>query len=72
MSSIQPPRVFTINDAARHYPGITSSAFRRLVKSGELPSRKVGVKYLITPEAIEEWLQAGKKQQPKAEEGDEQ
>lgn len=56
MDNAKIQRVLTINEAAKQYPGITPSAFRRLVKTGELPSRKVGVKYLITPEAIENWL----------------
>ncbi len=48
--------VLSIDGAAKRYPGLTPSAIRRLVKSGEIPSRKIGVKFLVTPEAIETWL----------------
>ena len=50
--------VLTIEAAARRYEGtaLTASAIRRLVRSGEIPSRKVGVKYLISIDAIEAWL----------------
>jgi len=50
--------VFTIKTATKHYEetALTESAIRRLVRSGEIPSRKVGAKYLITATAIENWL----------------
>jgi excisionase family DNA binding protein len=50
--------VLTIEAAGKHYEGtaLTPSAIRRLVRSGEIPARKVGKKYLITIEAIENWL----------------
>ena len=48
----------TIEGAAELYQGsaLTPTAIRRLVRSGEIPSRKVGAKYLITIAAIENWL----------------
>ena len=50
--------VLTIAAAAKRYEGtaLTSTAIRRLVRSGEIPSQKVGAKYLLTAEAIEKWL----------------
>ena len=53
-------RVFTINEIAKHYKGtaLTASAIRRLVKAREIPSRKIGNKYLITAAAVEYWLNA--------------
>ena len=52
--------VLTIEAAAEMYRnqgrGLTASAIRRLVRSGEIPSRKVGSKYLIAQNAIEGWL----------------
>ena len=51
-------QVFTIRSAAKGYEGtaLTETALRRLVRAGEIPSRKVGAKYLITATAIENWL----------------
>jgi len=50
--------VLTVEKAARLYRGtaLTPTAIRRLVRSGDIPSRKVGAKYLITIAAIENWL----------------
>ena len=52
--------VLTIEAAGKRYAGtaLTPSAIRRLVRSGEIPSRKVGAKYLITATSIENWLNA--------------
>jgi len=54
-------QVLTVEAAAKLYEGtaLTQSAIRRLVRSGEIPSRKVGAKYLITIFAIENWLNGG-------------
>lgn len=54
----EPSQVLTIQAAAKLYEGtsLTASAIRRLVRAGEIPSRKVGAKYLITAAAIENWL----------------
>jgi excisionase family DNA binding protein len=53
--------VLTIEGAARVYrnrggDGLTATGLRRLVRAGEIPSRKVGAKYLIRGEDIERWL----------------
>ena len=40
---------------------LTETAIRTLVRSGRVPSVKVGKKYLVTIEALEEYL-AGKSQ----------
>ena len=60
--------VLTIDAAAKRYEGtaLTASAIRRLVRSGEITSRKVGAKYLVTATAIENWLNA----EPRHERGD--
>lgn len=59
------PEVLTIAAAAKLYRGtsLTESAIRRLVRSGGIPSRKVGAKYLITASAIENWLNAPSKKE---------
>jgi hypothetical protein len=63
-------KVLTIQKASEAYPGLTPSAIRRLIRSGEIHSRKVGAKYLTTPEAIESWLQGEtSKQEPEQESG---
>ena len=51
-------QALTIEEAARQYEGtaLTATAIRRLVRSGEIASRKVGAKYLVTIPAIESWL----------------
>ena len=51
-------KVLTIEAAAKLYSdtALTPTAIRRLVRSGEIPSRRVGAKYLITVAAIENWL----------------
>ena len=40
---------------------LTETAIRTLVRSGKVPSVRVGKKYLVTLEALEEYL-TGKKQ----------
>ena len=60
-------RVLTIDAASRRFPGLSSSAIRRLVRSGEIPSRKVGVKYLLMPESIELWLKGSTTQAEKTD-----
>ncbi|MDL2318466.1 helix-turn-helix domain-containing protein [Eubacteriales bacterium OttesenSCG-928-A19] len=55
-------RLRTIDEAYReiheHDPRscITKTALRNLVISGEIPSRRIGVKYLLTLEAIERYF----------------
>ena len=56
------PRMRTINQAAawlqQNDPetALTKTALRRLVTSGKLPSVRVGQKYLISLEALEDYL----------------
>ena len=55
-------RYRTIREAAAHYkeqdPGtaITEYRIRQLIVSGTVPSMKVGRKYLVTIEALEEYF----------------
>ena len=51
-------RALTIGNAAKLYEGsdLTATAIRRLVRSGEIPSQRVGPKYLVTVDAIERWI----------------
>ena len=60
MQAKAPSHVLTIETAAKRYEGtaLTASAIRRLVRSGEIPSCRIGTKYLITAAAIENWLNA--------------
>ena len=52
----------TIKDAAAWFkaqdPGtaLTETAIRRLVRSGEVPSARVGKKYIVSVEALEAYL----------------
>jgi excisionase family DNA binding protein len=52
----------TIREAAMHFKeadpqtALTESAIRRLLRTGEVPSVRVGKKYLVTLEALEEYL----------------
>ena len=48
----------TLDQAARHYEGtgLTRTAIRRAVLLGEIPHVRVGVKYLLTLENIDNWL----------------
>ena len=64
MQTARLSHVFTVKSATKHYEGtaLTESAIRRLVRSGEIPSRRVGAKYLITAAAIENWLNSAPEQ----------
>jgi len=55
--------MLTIVDAAKYFPGLNSSAIRRLLRSGEIPCRKIGVKYLVRPEEIENWIRGDNNEQ---------
>jgi len=48
----------TLIQMANHYKGtgLTPTALRRGVVSGEIHSIRVGKKYLLTVEAVERWL----------------
>ena len=58
MQNSELSNVLTIEAAAKLDEGtaLTQTAIRRLVRSGEIPSRRIGAKYLITAAAIENWL----------------
>lgn len=45
----------------RSDPGtaLTKTALRRLVTTGQIPSVRVGVKYLVSVEAIERYMEGG-------------
>ena len=51
-------RPMTINQAAEHYKGsgLTKTAIRRALISSEITHVRVGKKYLVTLENIEQWL----------------
>ena len=53
-------QIVTINQAAKIFEGsgLTRTAIRRLVITGEIPSRRIGVKYLIALEDLEKWFKA--------------
>lgn len=56
------PRMRTINEAAAYFRGIdpetalTKTAVRRLVSKGAVPSIRVGTKFLVNLDALEEYL----------------
>jgi len=64
MSQNQRSFPLTIEAAGKMYaPHLTSSAIRRLVRSGEIPHKRIGSKYLVTVEAIETWLKGNQSTQ---------
>ena len=52
----------TIKEAAAHYTecdpqtALTENAIRVLIRSGQVPSVKIGKKYLVTLEALDSFL----------------
>ena len=58
-------RMRTIEQAAAHVreldpeTALTKTALRRLIITGELPSIRVGQKYLVSLEVLETYLQSG-------------
>jgi excisionase family DNA binding protein len=60
----------TIKDAAAHYrevdpnTALTEYAIRTLVRTGRVPSVRIGKKYLVTIEALEEYLTGGETHKP--------
>ena len=54
----------TINEAAEYFKSVDpctalkKNAIRRLVSSGEVPSVRIGNKYLVSLEALNEYLSA--------------
>ncbi len=61
-------RMRTIRETAEHFKtmdpntALTQTALRRLVTTGELPSVRVGNKYLIALETVENYLSGGVQQ----------
>lgn len=57
----------TINEAAEYYKtmdphtALTKTAIRRLVIEGDIPSVRVGVKYLIALEDLDAYLEGGRR-----------
>jgi hypothetical protein len=49
-------RMLTIKEAAAAFPGLTEFRIRTLVKSGELPTIKAGIKYLVCYQAIRDYI----------------
>lgn len=49
------------DEIRRSDPGtaLTKTALRRLVTTGQIPSVRVGVKYLVSVEAVERYLEYG-------------
>ena len=45
---------------------LTKTALRRLVLSGDIPSRRAGQKYLVTMEALEAYMNGGQVEQKPA------
>lgn len=62
-------RMRTINEAAKWVKetdpntALTPTAIRRLVISGELPSRRAGNKYLLDLDSLERYMSGGLQQQ---------
>lgn len=52
------PAAFNLREAAR-YLSVSEPAFRDLLKTGEIPHRKAGRRYLIAPDALDAWLKGG-------------
>ncbi len=53
----QRPRLMFVKDLKRVLQGIGDDTIYALLNSGEIPARKVGNKWLTTPEAVDAWLQ---------------
>ena len=49
--------VFNLKEAAE-YLGISAPTLVGLLKSGEIPSRRAGQRWLISKTALDEWLNA--------------
>ena len=62
-------RARTIDAAAEYFrerdpqTAVTKTAIRRLLKSGTVPCVTVGTKYLVTIEALEDWLTSAQQTQ---------
>lgn len=65
----------TIREASEHIAtvdpetALTQTALRRLVKTGAIPSVRIGTKYLVALEAVEEYLQGNQQATAEAAKG---
>ncbi|MBQ9128393.1 MAG: helix-turn-helix domain-containing protein [Thermoguttaceae bacterium] len=55
VESTAKPAAFDFRTAAR-YLGLSEPAFRDILKTGEIPYRKAGRRYLIAPKVLDAWL----------------
>lgn len=55
IESTAKPAAFDFRTAAR-YLGLSEPAFRDILKTGEIPYRKAGRRYLIAPKVLDAWL----------------
>lgn len=68
-------RMRTIREASEHITAVdpetalTQTALRRLVKTGAIPSVRIGTKYLVALEAVEEYLQGNQQATAEAAKG---
>lgn len=68
-------RMRTIREASEHITSVdpetalTQTALRRLVKTGAIPSVRIGTKYLVALEAVEEYLQGNQQATAEAAKG---
>lgn len=66
-------RVRTIKEAAAYFKAadrgtcLTETAIRTLIRKGKIPFTKVGKKYLITIEALEEYLRGTQRREEEME-----
>lgn len=56
MKTTEKLRMLTIKEAADAFPGLTEFRIRTLIKSGELPHLRAGIKYLICYQAIRDYI----------------
>lgn len=49
-------RMYTINEAAKAFPGLSAHRIRLLIKSGELAHICAGKKYLVCGEVIKKYI----------------
>lgn len=68
-------RMRTIREASEHIAAVdpetalTQTALRRLVKTGVIPSVRIGTKYLVALEAVEGYLQGNQQVTAEAAKG---
>jgi excisionase family DNA binding protein len=48
--------MFTINEAAERFHGLSAYRIRQLIKSGELPCIRAGKKFLVCEQAIRDYI----------------